>query len=199
MIVLGGCAAVESAAANAGYTVEIAFTPGRTDATQEQTDVSSFAVLEPGSDGFRNFLGGGSSRPAEQQLVDRAHLLTLSAPEMTVLVGGMRALGANAGGSNRGVFTDRPGTLSTDFFVNLLDMSTVWNRSDGSDEVFEGRDSATGELRWTATSFDLVFGANSQLRAIAEAYACDDAGEKFAQDFAAAWGKVMDLDRFEVR
>ena len=199
VIVLGGCAAVESAAANAGYTVEIAFTPGRTDATQEQTDVSSFAVLEPGSDGFRNFLGGGSSRPAEQQLVDRAHLLTLSAPEMTVLVGGMRALGANAGGSNRGVFTDRPGTLSTDFFVNLLDMSTVWNRSDGSDEVFEGRDSATGELRWTATSFDLVFGANSQLRAIAEAYACDDAGEKFAQDFAAAWGKVMDLDRFEVR
>ncbi len=196
MIVLGGCAAVEQAAKNAGHDVEVPFAPGRTDASQEQTDVDSFAVLEPTADGFRNYLRNGHSIPAEELLVDRAHLLTLTAPEMTVLVGGMRVLNANVGGSKHGVFTDRPETLTNDFFVNLLDMGTEWKAS--SEGVFEGHDRATGKLKWTGTRVDLVFGSNSQLRAIAEVYACDDAQEKFVRDFVAAWDKVMNLDRFDL-
>ncbi|HEY6291356.1 MAG TPA: catalase/peroxidase HPI [Terriglobia bacterium] len=197
LIVLGGCAAVEEAAKRAGHDVKVPFSPGRTDASQEQTDGHSFAVLEPASDGFRNYRNG-DQRPAEEALVDRARLLTLTAPEMTVLVGGMRALNASFGQSKHGVFTDRPGTLTNDFFVNLLDMNTKWEASPTSKDVFEGRDRKTGELKWTGTRVDLVFGSNSQLRAIAEFYACDDSKEAFVKDFAAAWNKVMNLDRFDL-
>ena len=198
VIVLGGCAAVELAAKNAGHDVEVPFSPGRTDALQDQTDEESFAVLEPTADGFRNYVGNGHRRAAEELLVDRAQLLTLTAPEMTVLVGGLRVLNANVGQSDRGVFTRRPGTLSNDFFVNLLDMDTSWQASSASEGVFEGRDSGTGELKWTGTGVDLVFGSNSQLRAIAEVYACDDAQQAFVRDFVAAWAKVMNLDRFDI-
>ena len=196
VIVLGGCAAVEQAARNAGHDVTVPFAPGRTDAAQEQTDVEAFAVLEPTHDGFRNYLQKGQELPAEHLLVERANLLTLTAPQMTVLVGGMRALNANVGQSRHGVFTDRPGTLTNDFFVNLLDMGTEWKRSASADGVFEGRDCGTGEVRWTGTAVDLVFGSNSQLRALSEVYACDDSKEKFVRDFVAAWDKVMNLDRF---
>ena len=198
LIVLAGCAAVEQAAKNAGFDVAVPFAPGRTDASQEQTDADSFAPLEPTADGFRNYARGGSARCAEHLLVDKAQLLTLTAPEMTVLVGGLRVLGANAGQSGHGVFTGRPGTLTNDFFVNLLDMGTEW-RPSSTDGVYEGRDRATGELKWTGTRADLVFGSNSQLRALAEVYACDDSKEKFVRDFAAAWNKVMNLDRFDLR
>jgi catalase-peroxidase len=201
MIVLGGCAAVEQAAKNAGHDVEVPFAPGRTDASQEQTDADSYSVLEPVADGFRNYLQTGVSTPAEELLLDRAHLLTLSAPEMTVLVGGMRVLNANFGKSALGVFTDRPESLTNDFFVNLLDMNTAWQAaaaSNGSGEVFEGRDRATGEVKWTGTRVDLVFGSNSQLRAVGEVYACDDSKEKFVRDFVSAWSKVMNLDRFDL-
>ena len=198
VIVLGGCAAVEQAAKNAGHEVSVPFTPGRMDASQEQTDVESFAVLEPKADGFRNYLQAQYSISAEELLVDRAQLLTLTAPEMTVLVGGMRALNANAGQSQHGVFTNRAGTLTNDFFVNLLDMSTAWNAARGAEGVFEGRDRATGEIKWTGTRVDLVFGSNSQLRAIAEVYACDDSQDAFVRDFVAAWNKVMNLDRFDI-
>jgi catalase-peroxidase len=197
LIVLGGCAAVEAAAKAAGHEVTVPFTPGRTDASQEQTDVHSFAVLEPTADGFRNHLGGTHSLPAEHLLVDRAQLLTLTVPEMTVLVGGLRVLGANVGGSAHGVFTRRPQTLTNDFFVNLLDMGTAWQAS--SEGVFEGRDRATGEVKWTGTRVDLLFGSNSQIRAAAEAYACDDAEAAFVTDFVAAWTKVMNLDRYDLR
>ena len=198
LIVLGGCAAVETAAKDAGYAVEVPFTPGRTDATQKQTDVRSFAVLEPQADGFRNYQKTAFTVSAEELLVDRAQLLTLSAPEMTVLVGGLRVLGANAGGLPHGVLTKRPGQLTNDFFVNLLDMGTAWKPVSETRDVFEGRDRATGELRWTATRVDLVFGSDSQLRALAEVYAQDGAAKKFARDFVAAWGKVMNLDRFDL-
>ena len=198
LIVLGGCAAVEQAAKNAGHDVTVPFAPGRTDALQEQTDVESFAVLEPTADGFRNYLQAGQKLPAEHLLVERANLLTLTAPEMTVLIGGMRALNANFGQSENGVFTDRPETLTNDFFVNLLDMSTEWKASASSENVFEGRDRATDEVKWTGTAVDLVFGSNSQLRAISEVYACDDSKETFVRDFVAAWDKVMDLDRFDL-
>jgi len=198
LIVLGGCAAVEEAAKSAGSEIAVPFSPGRTDAIQEQTDVESFAVLEPTADGFRNYLGNGHARPAEALLVDRAQMLTLTAPEMTVLVGGLRALGANAGGSELGVFTERAGTLTNDFFVNLLDMATDWQASADAEGVFEGRDRGTGEVRWTGTAVDLVFGSNSQLRAIAEVYACDDSQEQFVRDFVVAWNKVMNLDRFDL-
>jgi catalase-peroxidase len=198
LIVLGGCAAVEQAARNAGHDVTVPFAPGRTDASQEQTDVASFAVLEPIRDGFRNYLGAGDKVSPETRLVDRAFMLTLSAPEMTALVGGMRALNTNYGHSRHGVFTERPETLTNDFFVNLLDMGTEWKASASAEDVFEGRDRVTGEVRWTATAADLVFGSNSQLRAISEVYACDDAKEKFARDFVAAWDKVMNLDRFDL-
>ncbi|MER7009481.1 catalase/peroxidase HPI [Dactylosporangium sp. NPDC000555] len=198
LIVLAGSAAVEQAAQAGGVDVEVPFTPGRTDASQEQTDVESFAVLEPTHDGFRNYLGKGHARPAEQLLVDRAHLLTLSAPEATVLVGGLRVLGANSGQSQAGVFTARPGVLSNDFFVNLLEFGTTWTPTSDEEETFEGRDAATGELKWTATRADLVFGSNSVLRALAEVYASDDAKEKFVRDFVAVWTKVVELDRFDV-
>jgi catalase-peroxidase len=198
LIVLGGCAAVEEAAKKAGYDVEVPFSPGRTDASQEQTDVDSFAVLEPTADGFRNYLSGGHRRSPEKLLVDRAHLLTLTAPEMTVLVGGMRVLNANAGQSELGVFTKRPETLTHDFFVNLLDINTEWQVSSLCEHVFEGRDRETGELKWTGSAVDLVFGSNSELRAIAEVYACDDAHYVFVRDFVAAWDKVMNLDRFDL-
>ena len=198
LIVLGGCAAVEQAARSAGENVEIRFSPGRTDASAEQTDEESFAVLEPAADGFRNYLGGRFSVSAEELLVDKAQLLGLTAPEMTVLVGGMRVLGTNADGSGHGVFTDRPGTLGNDFFVNLLDMSTAWSAVSDAEDMFEGRDRATGELRWTATRADLIFGSNSQLRALAEVYGCADSQAKFVSDFAAAWSKVMELDRFDL-
>ena len=198
VIVLGGCAAVEQAAKNAGHDVEVPFSPGRTDAVQEQTDVESFAVLEPAADGFRNYLGNGHRRAAEELLVDRAQLLTLTAPEMTVLVGGLRVLNANVGQSERGVFTKRPGTLTNDFFVNLLDMNIAWEASSASEDVFEGRDRGTGEVKWTGTAVDLVFGSNSQLRAVAEVYACDDSQRAFVRDFVAAWVKVMNLDRFDL-
>ncbi len=195
LIVLGGCAAVEQAAKNAGHDVEVPFTPGRTDASQEQTDVDSFAVLEPTADGFRNYLGSGNAEAAEHLLVDRAQLLTLTAPEMTVLVGGLRVLNANVGQSEFGVFTDRPETLTNDFFVNLLDMSTQWKES-ASEGAYEGRNRETGELTWSGTRVDLVFGSNSQLRALAEVYACEDSKEMFVADFVSAWDKVMNLDRF---
>ncbi len=198
VIVLGGCAAVEEAAKRAGHDVKIPFSPGRTDASQEQTDVHSFAVLEPAADGFRNYLRNGHQGPAEELLVDRAQLLKLTAPEMTALVGGMRALNANFGQSKYGVFTNRAETLTNDFFVNLLDMDTKWQASPTSEGVFEGRDRATGKVKWTGTRVDLVFGSNSQLRAIAEVYACDDSKEAFVKDFVAAWGKVMNLDRFDL-
>ncbi len=195
LIVLGGNAAIEQAAKKAGHDVQVPFTPGRTDASQEQTDVVSFAVLEPTADGFRNYFGKGPSRSPTEMLVDRANLLTLTVPEMTVLVGGMRALNANAGQAGHGVFTDRPGTLSNDFFVNLLDMSTQWAKSAKSEGLYEGRDLETGKLKWTATPVDLVFGSSSELRAITEVYAADDAQEKFVRDFVDAWTKVMTLDR----
>jgi catalase-peroxidase len=198
VIVLGGCAAVEQAAKNAGYDVEVPFAPGRTDASQEQTDVASFAVLEPVADGFRNYAGKTEPRLAEHTLVDKASLLTLTAPEMTVLVGGMRVLNTNYDRSSLGVFTNRPETLTNDFFVNLLDMGTAWQATSEAEDTFEGRDRGTGELKWTGSRFDLVFGSNSQLRAVAEVYASDDARQKFAADFAAAWGKVMNLDRFDL-
>ena len=198
LIVLGGCAAVEQAAGAAGHSVKVPFLPGRTDASQEQTDVESFAVLEPHADGFRNYLAEGSRLSAEELLVDRAQMLRLTAPEMTVLVGGLRALNANVDGSAHGVFTDRPGTLTSDFFVNLLDMATDWKPSSDSAELFEGRDRATNEVKWTGTRVDLVFGSNSQLRALAEVYASDDAHSSFVEDFVAAWAKVMDLDRFDL-
>jgi catalase-peroxidase len=197
LIVLGGCAAVEQAAKKAGHDVKVPFSPGRMDASQEQTDVHSFAVLEPSADGFRNYLRRAHQAP-EELLVDRAQLLTLTAPEMTVLVGGMRALNANAGQSKHGVFTNRPETLTNDFFVNLLDMNTKWQPSPGSEGVYEGRDRATGEVKWTGTRVDLIFGSHSQLRALAEAYACDDSKEAFVKDFVAAWNKVMNLDRYDL-
>jgi catalase-peroxidase len=194
VIVLAGSAAVEQAASNGGVDVEVPFAPGRMDALQEQTDVESFAALEPTADGFRNYLRQGHRLPAEYLLVDRANLLTLSAPELTVLVGGLRVLGANHKQSSLGVLTSTPGSLTNDFFVNLLDLDTAWT---ASGDAFEGRDVATGELRWTGTRADLVFGSNSELRALAEVYASDDAREKFVHDFVAAWVKVMNLDRFD--
>ncbi len=197
LIVLGGCAALEQAARDAGVEVAVPFAPGRTDATAEQTDVEAFAVLEPIADGFRNHQRAGDKRRPEELLVDRASLLTLTPPEMAVLVGGLRVLGANTGGSTHGVLTDRPGVLTNDFFVNLLDMGTEWSAS--SDEhVYEGRDRTTGELRWTGTAVDLVFGSNSQLRALAEVYASADAQHRFVEEFVAAWDRVMTLDRFDL-
>jgi len=198
LIVLGGAAAIEKAAADAGQKIEVPFAPGRTDATQEQTDAESFEPLEPRADGFRNYVQADYAVPTEALLVDRAQLLTLTAPEMTVLVGGMRALGANHGGTAHGVFTDRPGQLTNDFFVNLLDMGVAWAPKDDDETVFEGRDRATGEVKWTGTRVDLVFGSNSQLRALAEAYGQDDAQETFVRDFVAAWNKVMNADRFDL-
>jgi catalase-peroxidase len=198
LIVLGGCAGVEQAAKNAGYDVTVPFTPGRTDASQEQTDVDSFAVLEPAADGFRNYLKKKYAVSAEELLVDRAQLLTLNAPEMTVLIGGMRVLNANYGQTRHGVFTERPESLTNDFFVNLLDMSTTWKPSSEDEDVFEGRDRATGEIKWTGTRVDLIFGSNSQLRALAEVYASEDSREKFLHDFVAVWNKVMNLDRFDL-
>jgi len=199
LIVLGGCAAVEQAAKDAGHDVTVPFTPGRTDASQEQTDVESFVVLEPKADGFRNYLRAGDKVRPEVRLLDRANMLTLSAPEMTVLVGGMRALGAIHSGSRHGIFSDRPGVLTNDFFVNLLAADTEWRASETVEHVYEGHDRTTRQLKWTATATDLVFGSNSQLRAIAEVYASDDAGEKFVRDFVAAWDKVMNLDRFDLK
>jgi catalase-peroxidase len=198
VIVLGGAAAIEQAAKQAGYEVKVPFTPGRADASQEQTDAASFAALEPTADGFRNYFGDNNPRSPAEMLVERANLLNLTVPEMTVLVGGLRALNANTGQSAQGVFTDRPGTLSNDFFVNLLDMSTQWSKSAKTEGLYEGRDRKTGNVKWTATPVDLVFGSNSELRAVAEFYAADDAREKFAQDFVAAWTKVMNLDRFDL-
>jgi catalase-peroxidase len=198
LIVLGGCAAVEQAARKAGFDVQVPFTPGRTDTSQEQTDVESFAMLEPTADGFRNYPVNGHEIPAEVLLIERAYMLSLSAPEMTVLVGGMRVLNANSRQSDLGVFTERPGTLTNDFFVNLLDMDTEWRPTSDAGETFEGRRRGTGEVRWTGSRVDLVFGSNSELRALAEVYACDDAREKFVRDFVAAWDKVMNLDRFDV-
>jgi catalase-peroxidase len=198
LIVLGGCAAIEQAAKTAGHDIALPFAPGRTDASQEQTDVESFAVLEPKADGFRNYLPTGEKQPPERLLLDRAALLTLTAPEMTVLVGGMRALNANFGQAAHGVFTDRPETLTNDFFVNLVDMGNSWTASKSSENVYEVRDRATGELKWTATAVDLVFGSNSQLRAVAEVYASDDGQQKFVRDFCAVWNKVMSLDRFDL-
>jgi catalase-peroxidase len=198
LIVLGGCAAVEAAAKSAGHDVTVPFSPGRMDASQAQTDVDSFAVLEPKADGFRNYVRKGLEGSAAELLVDKAQLLRLTAPEMTVLIGGLRALNANVGQSKHGVFTSRPGTLTNDFFVNLLDMRTQWRKSAESDGVLEGRDRATGQLKWTGTVVDLVFGSNSQLRALAEVYACSDSQQKFVRDFVAAWSKVMNLDRFDL-
>jgi catalase-peroxidase len=198
LIVLGGCAAVEQAAKNAGHKVTVPFTPGRMDAAPEQTDAVSFAVLEPVADGFRNYLKGKYSIPAEALLVDKAQLLTLTAPEMTALLGGMRVLKTNSGGSPHGVFTSRPGTLTNDFFVNLLDMGTEWKAASKGADIFEGRDRKTGKVKWTGTRIDLVFGSNSQLRALAEVYASADAQEKFVQNFVAVWNKVMNLDRFDL-
>jgi catalase-peroxidase len=199
VIVLGGCAAVEQAARNAGHDITVPFTPGRTDATQEQTDVDSFSVLEPRLDAFRNYFRPGERMPLDHGLLDRAYMLNLTAPEMTALIGGMRALDANYQGSAHGVFTDRPGALTNDFFVNLLDMGTEWAPSGSEENVYEGRDRLTGEARWTATAADLVFGSHSQLRALSEVYAAADGGERFARDFVAVWDKVMNLDRFDVR
>jgi catalase-peroxidase len=196
--VFAGGVGVEQAARSAGYEVEVPFAPGRTDASQEQTDVESFAVIEPRADGFRNYLGKGVRLPAEYLLLDKANLLTLSAPEMTVLVGGLRVLGATYQQSPLGVFTTTPGSLTNDFFVNLLDMGTTWNATSQDANTFEGRDAGTGEVKWTGTRADLVFGSNSELRAVAEVYASDDAKEKFVNDFVAAWDKVMNLDRFDL-
>jgi len=198
LIVLGGCAAVEEAAKKAGHKVQVPFSPGRTDASQEQTDVHSFAVLEPAADGFRNYVRKGHPMPAEELLVDRAQLLTLTVPEMTVLIGGLRALNANFGNSKHGVFTNRPERLTNDFFVNLLDMGTSWKPVSKEEDVFEGSDRKTGKPKWTGTRVDLIFGSNSQLRALAEVYATADAQKKFVQDFVAAWNKVMNLDRFDL-
>ena len=198
LIVLGGCAAVEEAAKKGGQNVKVSFSPGRTDASQKQTDVESFSVLEPRADGFCNYVRKGCEWPAEEMLVDRAQLLDLTAPEMTVLIAGMRALGANFGGSRHGVLTNRPETLTNDFFVNLLDMGTEWKPSATSDGVYEGHDRATGKLKWTATRVDLLFGSNSQLRAIAEVYGSNDSKGTFVKDFAAAWAKVMNLDRYDL-
>ena len=198
LIVLAGCAGIEQAARNAGHDVEVPFSPGRTDATPEWTDAESFAVLEPTADGFRNYLQAGQEGKPEDLLVERACMLTLTAPEMTALVGGLRVLNANTGQSGHGVFTDRPGSLTNDFFVNLLDMETEWNASDGSQDVFEGRDAGSGELKWTGTRVDLVFGSNSELRSYAEVYGCDDAQDVFVRDFVNAWDKVMNLDRFDL-
>ena len=198
LIVLGGCAAVEAAAKRAGYDVAVPFVPGRTDATQEQTDVESFALLEPVADGFRNYLQKGAAMAAEHMLVDKAFMLNLSAPEMTALVGGMRTLNTTVGQSGQGVFTDRPETLSNDFFVNLLDTGREWKPVSGAEDVFEGRDRDTGEVRWTGTRVDLVFGSNSELRALAEVYGSSDGEEKLVGDFVAAWDKVMSNDRFDL-
>jgi catalase-peroxidase len=198
LIVLGGCAAVEQAAKNAGHDLSVPFTPGRTDASQEQTDVGSFGALEPAADGFRNYLKAKFTVSAEELLLDRAQLMTLTAPEMTVLVGGMRVLNANFDQAQHGVFTKRPETLTNDFFVNLLDMGTTWKATSEADDVFEGRDRTTGELNWTGTRIDLIFGSNSQLRAVAEVYGCEDSQELFLRDFVAAWDKVMNLDRFDI-
>jgi catalase-peroxidase len=198
LIVLGGCAAIELVAKDAGHEIEVPFRPGRTDATAEETDADSFAVLEPLADGFRNYVSEGVNRPAEELLLDKACLLTLTAPEMTVLVGGMRVLDTNVDGSRLGVFTDRPGVLSNDFFLNLLDNGTAWSVSTEDGGLYEGRDRETGDLRWQGTAADLVFGSNSQLRALAEVYATGDSARKFVADFVEAWTKVMDLDRFDV-
>ncbi|RPI66519.1 MAG: catalase-peroxidase, partial [Geobacteraceae bacterium] len=198
VIVLGGCAGVEQAAKNAGHKITVPFSPGRMDASQKQTDAASFAVLEPKADGFRNYSKKKYAVSAEEMLVDKAQLLTLTAPEMTVLIGGMRVLGANFGGSPHGVFTWQPGALTNDFFIHLLDMGNEWKASSKDTDVFEGRDRKTHELKWSATRVDLIFGANSQLRAVAEVYACADAEEKFVNDFVAAWNKVMNLDRFDL-
>ena len=197
VIVLGGTAAVEQAAKTAGTPVKVPFTPGRMDATPEQTDVISFAVLEPKADAFRNYYGEGNLLSPTEMLVDRANMLTLTVPEMTVLVGGMRVLNANAGESKQGVFTSKPGTLSNDFFINLLDMSTKWQKSSNSEGIYEGIDRKTGEIKWTATPVDLIFGSHSELRAIAEVYAAEDGKQKFVTDFVNAWNKVMNLDRFD--
>ena len=200
IIVLGGCAGIEQAAKQAGWNdVKVPFSPGRTDASQEQTDVVSFAPIEPTADGFRNYLNSAHKTPAERLLIDQAQLLTLSAPEMTVLLGGLRVLNINTGQSQHGVFTRRPGTLSNDFFVNLLDLDTVWKSVSDAQDLFEGHDRKTGELKWTGSRFDLVFGSNSQLRAIAEVYGYQDAQQQFVQDFVAAWNKVMNLDRFDLQ
>jgi catalase-peroxidase len=199
LIVLGGCAAVEKAAADAGFKVEVPFTPGRTDATQEMTDIEAMKVLEPTFDGFRNYIGKGHEQHAEELLVERACLLTLSAPEMTVLVGGMRALRANFDNSDLGVLTSQPGKLTNDFFVNILDMATTWSPTSAAEEVFEGKDRKSGQVKWKASRVDLAFGSNSELRALAEVYASNDAKEKFVKDFVAAWNKVMMLDRFELK
>ena len=198
MIVLGGCVAVEQAAKKAGHDITVPFNPGRMDALHEQTDVEQFAVLEPVVDGFRNYLKTKYAVSAEELLVDRASLLTLTAPEMTVLIGGLRVLNANFEQSQHGVFTKQPETLTNDFFVNLLDMDTTWKPTSEDPDVFEGRDPATGELKWTGTRVDLIFGSNSQLRALAEVYACEDSQEKFLHDFVAAWNKIMNLDRFDL-
>jgi len=197
LIVLAGCAAVEQAARKAGHEIKVPFSPGRTDASQEQTDVESFAPLEPVADGFRNYLRPGLETPAEEMLLDRAQLMTLTAPEMTVLVGGLRALHANVGHSRHGILTSAPGTLTNDFFVNLLDMNVEW-RPSSTAGVYEGRDRSSGLVKWTGTRADLVFGSNSELRALAEVYACDDNKQKFVKDFVAAWSKVMNLDRFDL-
>jgi catalase-peroxidase len=198
MIVLGGCAGIEQAAKNAGHDITVLFTPGRTDALQEQTDVESFAVLEPFADGFRNYLKSKYAVPSEELLINRAQLLTLTAPEMTVLIGGMRVLNANFRQSQQGVFTKRSEALTNDFFVNLLEMNTTWKATSKDEDMFEGHDRATGELKWTGTRVDLIFGSNSQLRALAEVYACEDAQGKFLHDFVTAWNKVMNLDRFDL-
>jgi catalase-peroxidase len=198
LIVLGGCAAVEKAAKDAGQDVKVPFTPGRMDASQEQTDVESFAPLEPTADGFRNYLRGPQLMMAEEALVDRAQLLRLTAPEMTVLVGGLRVLGANAGNSKHGVLTKQPEKLTNDFFLNLLDMSTEWNPAPGADGVYEGRDRKSKQVKWTGTRVDLIFGSHSVLRAVAEVYGCADAKAKFVNDFVAAWAKVMNLDRYDL-
>ncbi|MCF8530309.1 MAG: catalase-peroxidase, partial [Candidatus Nanopelagicales bacterium] len=199
LIVLGGNAAIEKAAKDAGMSISVPFTPGRMDALEEQTDAASFEVLEPTADGFRNYLGKGLNGPAEALLLERASLLNLTAPEMTVLVGGMRALNANYHASELGVFTDKPGTLTNDFFVNLVDMGTDWSPINEDAEIFEGKDRTTGAVKWTGSRVDLVFGSNSQLRALAEVYAANDAKEKFANDFVAAWNKVMNADRFDLK
>jgi catalase-peroxidase len=199
LIVLGGCAGIEKAAKNAGHDIIVPFISGRTDASQEQTDVKSFAVLEPAADGFRNYLKSKYSVSAEELLVDRAQLLTLTAPEMTVLIGGMRVLNANFGHSQHGVFTNRPESLTNDFFINLLDINTIWKPTSKDEDIFEGRDRKTGKQKWTGTRVDLIFGSNSQLRAIAEVYACEDSPKKFVNDFIKAWNKVMNADRFDLK
>jgi catalase-peroxidase len=200
VIVLGGCAAVEEAARRGGHSVQVAFTPGRTDATQEMTDVGSFANLEPSADAFRNYMNGDNGeRTAPELLIDKADLLNLTAPEMSVLLAGMRVMDANYDGSKHGVFTEQPGVLTNDFFVNLLDMSVEWKKSAESEQIYEAKDRKSGQVRWTGTAVDIVFGSNSQLRALAEVYAADDAKEKFVKDFAAVWNKVMNLDRFDLK